>query len=264
MSDDITYCFRCMQYGRRYMRRRSPAKGDSVLKGSENFLRGGPSRKIKSLYFINLGRIEGKKQYRCMHHLVEAFSKAVDGSKWYGVNEKDEHWTVSLTKEGMQIEALAFQYDVFLQTVEEYHSILARISKEVQEFGLEKLRLGNRRLEHNRSYAELSTLRALREGKLFPERSGMYFDRFDVAEAYYLWLSEHHQGQGSDRYERLSKMGDYFDPSPNLTYGTLTENGKSIYDNLCKTDECKHEPETTMLDEDEQPPVGRFDEASKT
>jgi hypothetical protein len=60
----------------------------------------------------------------------------------------------------------------------------------------------------------------------------MYWDRFDICEAYYLFFSNYHWGQGSDFYYRLSKMGEYFKPSPGIRYENLTENGKEIYDNL--------------------------------
>ena len=60
----------------------------------------------------------------------------------------------------------------------------------------------------------------------------MYFDRFDICEAYYLFFSDYHEGQGSEKYCRLSRMLDYFKPSPSLSYDTMTENAQVIYDNL--------------------------------
>ena len=60
----------------------------------------------------------------------------------------------------------------------------------------------------------------------------MYFDRFDICEAYFLYFTEAHEGQTSDKYARLSHMLSYFNPSPVLKYETLTENGQAIYDNL--------------------------------
>lgn len=59
-----------------------------------------------------------------------------------------------------------------------------------------------------------------------------YFDRLDIVEAYYLFLSHYHEGMGSDKYERLSRVTGYFSPSPTLRYDSLTLNGKAIYDNL--------------------------------
>jgi len=60
----------------------------------------------------------------------------------------------------------------------------------------------------------------------------MYFDRFDVCEAYYLWLSHNHAGQWSDEYARLCKLSSYFTPRPSLSYDTLSDNAQHIYDNL--------------------------------
>lgn len=60
----------------------------------------------------------------------------------------------------------------------------------------------------------------------------MYFDRFDICEAYFLYFTEAHEGQTSDKYARLSHMLSYFKPSPVLKYETLTENGQAIYNNL--------------------------------
>jgi hypothetical protein len=60
----------------------------------------------------------------------------------------------------------------------------------------------------------------------------MYFDRFDICEAYYLYFSDYHTGQWSREYERLSKMSRYFKPSPNLSLETLSENAREIYDAL--------------------------------
>ena len=60
----------------------------------------------------------------------------------------------------------------------------------------------------------------------------MYFDRFDIAEAWFLWLSEHHDGQYSARYARLSKLSRSFSPRPSLSVSTLSENGRAIYDNI--------------------------------
>lgn len=62
----------------------------------------------------------------------------------------------------------------------------------------------------------------------------MYFDRFDIAEAYYLWLSHNHSGQNSREYARLSRMTQYFSPSPLLTVETLSDNGRAIYDKLAE------------------------------
>ena len=60
----------------------------------------------------------------------------------------------------------------------------------------------------------------------------MYYEKFDIVEAYYLFLSHYHEGQNSNRYKRLCKILNYFKPRPMLKYESLTENSKNIYDNL--------------------------------
>lgn len=61
----------------------------------------------------------------------------------------------------------------------------------------------------------------------------MYFDRFDICEAYYLALSHCHGGQWSPEYKRLCKLLSYFRPSPLLCVGSLSENALEIYKNAC-------------------------------
>ncbi len=77
------------------------------------------------------------------------------------------------------------------------------------------------------------------------------FDRFDIVEAWYVWLITHHCGvvSGSiddprgkrhgaywQSYNRLSWMEKdlNFKPRGDLDVDTLTENGREIYDNLCR------------------------------
>ena len=60
----------------------------------------------------------------------------------------------------------------------------------------------------------------------------MWFDRFDIVEAYYLFFVHYHDGQYSEKYARLSKMSEYFRPAVNLGVDSLTENGLEIYNNL--------------------------------
>jgi hypothetical protein len=57
----------------------------------------------------------------------------------------------------------------------------------------------------------------------------MYFDRFDICEAWYLALSEYHGGQWSSGYRKLSRLTEYFKPSPILSIDSLSENGYEIY-----------------------------------
>jgi hypothetical protein len=65
----------------------------------------------------------------------------------------------------------------------------------------------------------------------------MFFDRFDVVQAYYLFFCHYHEGQASDKYRRLSRMTRYFKPSPLLSVETLTENGRDIYEALVQKEE---------------------------
>jgi hypothetical protein len=58
----------------------------------------------------------------------------------------------------------------------------------------------------------------------------MYWNRFDIVEAHYLFLIHYHEGQWSEKYSRLSKITTYFKPAPSGV--TLTENGQEIYNNL--------------------------------
>ena len=63
----------------------------------------------------------------------------------------------------------------------------------------------------------------------------MYFDRFDIVEAYYVFFCDWHGGQSSDFYRRLSNMYSYFKPRMDLNgRESLSENGQEIYDNLCE------------------------------
>jgi hypothetical protein len=57
-------------------------------------------------------------------------------------------------------------------------------------------------------------------------------NRFAIVEAYYCFFMDYHGGQDSREYERMSKMGRYFHPRPNLSYDTLEEDAREIYDRL--------------------------------
>jgi hypothetical protein len=61
----------------------------------------------------------------------------------------------------------------------------------------------------------------------------MYFDRFDIAAAWYLALAHCHGGQWSDSYARLCRLQTYFKPSPLLSVDSLTDNGREIYEAAC-------------------------------
>jgi sarcosine oxidase delta subunit len=58
------------------------------------------------------------------------------------------------------------------------------------------------------------------------------FNRFDIAEAYYFYLSENHEGQFSEKYHRLSKLLKWFKPSPTFNRDRLSENAQIILENL--------------------------------
>jgi hypothetical protein len=61
----------------------------------------------------------------------------------------------------------------------------------------------------------------------------MYFDRFDIVSAHYAFCIDYHNGQFSDLYAKLCRIGNYFSPSMSWNgYESLTDNGKAIYDNL--------------------------------
>lgn len=62
----------------------------------------------------------------------------------------------------------------------------------------------------------------------------MYFDRFDICEAYYLALCHCHGGQWSREYARLCRLNTYFKPSPLLSVESLSENARIIYDAACR------------------------------
>ncbi len=66
----------------------------------------------------------------------------------------------------------------------------------------------------------------------------MYFDRFDIAEAWYLALSHCHGGQWSREYARLCKLMRSFKPSPLLSVDKLSDNGREIYEAACKKMGC--------------------------
>jgi hypothetical protein len=60
------------------------------------------------------------------------------------------------------------------------------------------------------------------------------WNRFDICEAWFIYLSENHGGQWSPEYARLCKLTrpGFFKPSPSLSRETLQENGKEILWNL--------------------------------
>jgi hypothetical protein len=62
----------------------------------------------------------------------------------------------------------------------------------------------------------------------------MYFDRWDICEAYYIYAVEYMNGQNSPEMRvlyRLHKMG-YKPAGFHGGYDSLSENGKAIYQSL--------------------------------
>lgn len=55
-------------------------------------------------------------------------------------------------------------------------------------------------------------------------------DRFDIAEAWYVYLVQYNEGQASDKYARLSKLLSSFSPRPSLSsWEDLTGEGQEVY-----------------------------------
>ena len=62
-------------------------------------------------------------------------------------------------------------------------------------------------------------------------------NRFDAACGMYWWLAEHHEGQGSDKYRRLSRMS--YTPGP-LEKGPSDHGSVQVYNNACDREGCEH------------------------
>ena len=61
----------------------------------------------------------------------------------------------------------------------------------------------------------------------------MYYDRFDIVEAYLVFYTDYHGGQTSREYQRLFKIRAYYKPPHGgLRYKDLRRNGKEIYKEL--------------------------------
>jgi len=62
----------------------------------------------------------------------------------------------------------------------------------------------------------------------------MYFDRFDIVNAYYHYFKDYHTGISSNEYLRLSKIKSYY--RPNHREGSeMTDNARAIYNRLVET-----------------------------
>jgi hypothetical protein len=64
----------------------------------------------------------------------------------------------------------------------------------------------------------------------------MYFDRFDIVEAYYVFFVNYHEGQWSEKYRRQCKMQSYFKPSLSVQNGKLDGNALEIYNALVENE----------------------------
>jgi len=63
----------------------------------------------------------------------------------------------------------------------------------------------------------------------------MYFDRFDILCAYYLFGSDYHSGQFSKEYAYMGRALDAgFNPGPMFGLISLSDNAREIYDNLVR------------------------------
>ena len=63
--------------------------------------------------------------------------------------------------------------------------------------------------------------------------NSMYFDRFDIVQAYYLFYVHYHGGIPCGSYQRLSYIKTVYRPNPSDQHlSGLTDNGRAIYDRL--------------------------------
>lgn len=66
----------------------------------------------------------------------------------------------------------------------------------------------------------------------------MYFDRFDILSAYYLFGSLYNPGMGSKEYAYTGRaINAGFRPSSNFSFDSLTDNGKYIFIALVPEDD---------------------------
>lgn len=72
--------------------------------------------------------------------------------------------------------------------------------------------------------------------------AGMKFDRFTIVGTYYLWLKDHHTGQGSKEYARLCKIASYYCPSRSCEEVHWCEDEEIVegYKTLCARNGCRH------------------------
>lgn len=61
-------------------------------------------------------------------------------------------------------------------------------------------------------------------------------NRWHILDTYYWWLADHHSGQGSREYRRLSRLSRYYQPGP-LAKGPEDQDA---YNALCARAGCTH------------------------
>ena len=59
----------------------------------------------------------------------------------------------------------------------------------------------------------------------------MYYDRFDIVQAYYFYFRDYHAGQTSKDFERLCKIKTYWKPNRH-DLEHLSDNARLIYNQL--------------------------------
>ena len=70
-----------------------------------------------------------------------------------------------------------------------------------------------------------------------------YFDRFDICEAWFLYLAEWHGGQGSPEYHAMATFHRIrFGPATGLDRRSLSENGRDILASLIRRSRRKDWP----------------------
>lgn len=63
----------------------------------------------------------------------------------------------------------------------------------------------------------------------------MYYNKFDIVVAHYLFYRDHYNSQWSTFYKRLCRISRYFKPSPLMSFDIFAqnENVQYIYQGLC-------------------------------
>ncbi len=65
----------------------------------------------------------------------------------------------------------------------------------------------------------------------------MNFNRFDICESYYLFLSSMYEGLGSKSYQRLCRMQEYFKPGVGLSIESCSPEVYAGFVELCQRHE---------------------------